>query len=201
MYNMSYTEKTFTNFGYDPNNVKKVLANTRFRGANISVVLRQLKSLRRNREAAAENAARREAANTEAAIASKNAEHRKALAANATRRAAANAARRAAANATRRAAAERAAANAEHRNALASKNAEHRNALASKNAEHRNALASKNAEHRKALAAKNRIINNLKSQIHQLKNATRLNEARRRMAEREKEAAKEENIKLRERYN
>ena len=66
---------------------------------------------------------------------------------------------------------------------------------------YRTELNAKNAEHKRALNAKNAELKALRNQISRLKNSSKENEARRRIAEREKQAAEYERIKLRERYN
>ena len=64
-------------------------------------------------------------------------------------------------------------------------------------AEHKRSMNAKNAE----LTAKNAELTALRTQLARLKNSLRQNEAKWRIARREADAAKEENIKLRERRN
>lgn len=59
----SYTAQRFLNYGYNANNVKQVLSDPKFFKKNISIVLQELKTLKRirnaSRHATVANAARR----------------------------------------------------------------------------------------------------------------------------------------------
>jgi hypothetical protein len=181
--------KILAELGYNYSNYEKVKTNhPAFTFSQITAELARKKNATTRK--AVENAAARKAV--------ENAAARKAVE-NAT-------ARKAVENATARKATENAAARKAVENAAARKAANnektrlwgiYRTEMKNIQAEHKRSMNAKNAE----LTAKNAELTALRTQLARLKNSLRENEAKRRIARREADAAKEENIKLRERRN
>jgi len=130
----------------------------------------------------------------------KNATTRKAVENAAARKAVENAAaRKAVENATARKAVENATARKATENAAARKAAN--NEKTRLWGIYRTEMKNIQAEHKRSMNAKNAELTALRTQLARLKNSLRQNEAKWRIARREADAAKEENIKLRERRN